>query len=219
MRTSEELRNDIIKQLEWDSRINSKSITVEVNDHTVILSGNVGSYMQRTAAETDALSIPGVAEVHNQLKINPDEGLRSFTDEQILWNLKTVLTLNPIIDINKLEISVNKGVVFLGGSVDEFWKKMHCEEILSDVPGVKDVVNTLSVVPTNAPYDQMISADILSALQRISNIDIQKINVIVDGGRVTIQGRVPDWHAYTAAHNAAKYTRGVTDLTNKLIIS
>ncbi len=219
MRTTEQLRNDVIKQLQWDSRINTRNISVEVSDHTVTLTGNVGSYMQRTAAETDAMSIPGVAEVHNHLKIIPEEEARTYSDDQILWNVKSVLTLNPVINMEKLEISVSKGVVYLGGSVDEFWKKMQCEEIVFDVPGVKDVVNTLSVVPTNAPFDKMIAADILSALQRISNIDIQKINVIVDGGRVTIQGRVPDWHAYTSAHNAAKYTRGVTDLTKKLIIA
>ena len=96
---------------------------------------------------------------------------------------------------------------------------MQTEEIAFDVPGVRDVVNMLSVVPTGYPYDNAISADILSALQRIPNIDIQKINFIVDGVIVTIHGSVPDWHAYTAAHNAAKFTRGVTDLTNKLVIA
>ncbi|HEX3019623.1 MAG TPA: BON domain-containing protein [Chitinispirillaceae bacterium] len=218
MRTGEQIRNDIIKQLEWDSRVNCTSISVEVKEHTVILTGNVSSYMQKAAAYTDALSVNGVAEVHNHLKIIPDKTDQDYNDEQILWNIQSVITLNPAININTVKITVNKGIVYLGGAVDEFWKKMQTEEIVFDVPGVRDVVSTLSVVPTNSPYDQAISADILSAIQRISNIDIQKISVTVDGGRVTIQGRVPDWHAYTSAHNAAKYTRGVTDLTNKLII-
>lgn len=219
MRTDEQIRNDIIKQLQWDSRINSTNINVEVNQHVATLSGNVDSYMQKTAAQMDALSIAGVTEVHNHLKIISDIAARKFTDEQIVKNIKTVLSLNPVLNPDTLEIRVDKGIVFLGGSVDEYWKKMQTEEIVFDVPGVNDVVNTLSVVPTNSPYDQAISADILSALQRIPDIDIQKIDVTVDGGRVTIHGMVTDWHAYTAAHNAAKYTRGVTDLTNKLVIA
>lgn len=219
MRTDEQIRHDIIKQLQWDSRINSTDINVEVNQHIATLSGNVSSYMQKTAAQMDALSITGVTEVHNHLKIITDTISEKFTDEQISRNIKTVISLNPVINPDTLEIRVDKGVVFLGGSVDEYWKKMQTEEIVFDVPGVRDVVNTLSVVPTNSPFDQAISADILTALQRISNIDIQKINVTVDGGRVTIHGRVPDWHAYTAAHNAARFTRGVTDLTNKLVIA
>jgi osmotically-inducible protein OsmY len=218
MRTDEQIRKDIIKQLQWDNRINSTNINVEVNQHVATLSGNVSSYMQKTAAQMDTLSITGVTEVHNHLKIISDNASQ-FTDEQIAKNIKTVISLNPVLNPDTLEIRVNKGSVFLGGSVDEYWKKMQTEEIIFDVPGVSDVVNTLSVVPTNSPYDKAISADILSALQRISNIDIQKINVTVDGGRVTIHGRVPDWHAYTAAHNAAKFTRGVTDLTNKLVIA
>ncbi len=217
MRTDEQICSDIIKQLQWDNRINSTDISVEVKDHIATLSGNVPSYMQKTAAQMDALSIPGVTEVHNHLKIITAS--TTYTDEQITRNINSVLSLSPVINPDSLEIRAEKGIVFLGGSVDEFWKKMQTEEIVFDVPGVKDVVNTLTVVPTNSPYDTAISADILSALQRISNLDIQKINVTVDGGRVTIHGRVPDWQAYTAAHNAAKYTRGVKDLTNKLVIA
>ncbi len=219
MRTDEQVRNDIIKQLQWDSRINSTGIDVEVKEHIATLSGNVSSYMQKTAAQMDALSIAGVTEVHNHLKIVNDTSYQKFTDEQIARDIKTLIALNPVINPDTLEIRVDKGIVFLGGSVDGYWKKIQTEEIVFEIPGVRDVVNMLSVVPTSSPYDTAISADILSALQRISNVDIQEINVTVDGGRVTIHGRVPDWHAYTAAHNAAKYTRGVTNLTNKLVIA
>lgn len=219
MRTDEQVRNDIIKQLQWDSRINSTGIDVEVKEHIATLSGNVSSYMQKTAAQMDALSIAGVTEVHNHLKIVNDTSYQKFTDEQIARDIKTLIALNSVINPDTLEIRVDKGIVFLGGSVDGYWKKIQTEEIVFEIPGVRDVVNMLSVVPTSSPYDTAISADILSALQRISNVDIQEINVTVDGGRVTIHGRVPDWHAYTAAHNAAKYTRGVTNLTNKLVIA
>lgn len=219
MRSSDEIRSDIIKQLEWDSRIKAKNITVEVNNHTVILSGNVSSYMQRTAAEADAMNIPGVSDVHNLLNIEPDDFSKNYTDDQILRNIKSIIALNPVLNLRMIELSVENGAVFLSGAVDEFWKKMQAEEIIFDAPGVKKVVNTLSVVPTNAPYDEIIAANILSALQRIPNINLQLINVTVEGGRVTIHGRVPDWNSFSAAHNAAKYTRGVTDLTNKLIIA
>ena len=47
MRTDEQIRKDIIEQLQWDSRINSTNINVEVNQHVVTLSGNVNSYMQK----------------------------------------------------------------------------------------------------------------------------------------------------------------------------
>lgn len=201
-----------------NNRINSSDINVEVDQHIATLSGSVNSYMQKKAAQMDALSIPGVSEVRNRLKIISDAA-QKFTDEQISKNIKTVLSLNPAFNPDAMEIRVDKGIVFLGGSVDEYWKKMQAEEIVFDVPGVRDVVNALTVVPTKSPYDQAISADILASLQRISNIDIQKIDVTVEGGRVTIHGRVPDWYAYTAAHNAARHTRGVTDLTNKLVIA
>jgi osmotically-inducible protein OsmY len=47
MRTDEQIRNDIIKQLQWDNRINSSDINVEVDQHIATLSGSVNSYMQK----------------------------------------------------------------------------------------------------------------------------------------------------------------------------
>lgn len=218
MHTSEQIREEITKQLEWDSRINSKDISVKVENNIVTLDGSVFSYMQKIAAETDAFSIPGVSEVHNHLKIAPYNETGKYTDDQVLWNINTLLALNPAVNLKTLEISVKNGTSYLSGSVDEYWKKLQIEELIYDIPGVQNVVNTLSVVPSNAPFDELIASEIQETLQRVSNINIEQINIIVEGGRVTLHGVVPDWHAYSAAHNAAKYTRGVTDLTNKLII-
>lgn len=131
MRTDEQIRKDIIEQLQWDSRINSTNINVEVNQHVVTLSGNVNSYMQKTAAQMDALSIAGVSEVHNHLKIISDTASQKYTDEQIVKNVKTVISLNPVLNPDTLEIRVEKGIVFLGGSVDEYWKKCRPKRLLS----------------------------------------------------------------------------------------
>ena len=217
-RTSEQIRQDILNHLAWDSRVDERRVMVEVTEGIVTLSGVVSSHMQRSAAEMDVRSIPGVVKVMNRLKILKLEEDRS-SDDQIAWNVKSVLSLNESIEESRIEINVDNGVVIVSGSVDEFWKKVRVEELAYDVPGVLEVINTLSVVPTGTPFDQEIAAEIMAALSRIGSIDLEAINLEVNGGRVVIRGKVPDWYSYSAAHNAVKYTRGVTDLTNNLVIA
>jgi len=219
MRSTVQILEDINRQLSWDRRINAKNIIVEMIDHTAILSGTVGSYMQRKAAESDVMVIDGVSEVKNHLQIQRSAGLKGPTDEQITWNIKSILKLNAAFNDSNIEISSQNGVIHLQGSVDEYWKKLHAEEVIFDVPGVYEVINTLTVVPTKVPLDQSIASSILTAFKRIGSIDLNSVSIEVSGGRVVLKGKVSDWHSYTAAYNAAKYTRGVTDLTNMLIIA
>jgi len=218
-RPSEQIKLDVIDQLEWDSRIHANTISVEVVDGTVRLSGTVDSYMERQAAEMDSWTMPGVKSVDNRLSVARVTGARLPKDDEVQWNVKSVLTLNSAIDSSNIEVVVNDGVVLLNGSVDAFWKKARAEELAFEVQGVFMVVNNLTVVPSGSPLDQSIAADILGAFSRIGGIDLDAVNVEVEGGRVALKGRVPNWQTYAAAHSVAKYTRGVVDLTNNLVIS
>lgn len=217
-RNIEEIRQKIIEHLKWDNRIDASKIVVDIVGNTVVLSGFVKSTNEKKVAEYDVRSIPGVVKVDNKIEIHLEEYER-HSDEQIAWNVKSLLTLNGEIDENKIDISVNKGTVILKGSVDQYWKKIRTEELVSTVPGVIGVINTLAVVHTPIPFDQTIAQDIMNALERIGTINLEAITVEVAGGRVVLKGKVPDWHSYSSAHNIVKYTRGVTDLTNNLIIS
>lgn len=214
----EEIRQKIIAHLKWDNRIDASMIKVDIVGNAVVLSGYVKSTAEKKAAEYDVRAIPGVIKIENKIEIRLEE-LERHSDDQIAWNVKSMLTLNAEIDENRIDVSVNKGTVILKGSVDLYWKKIRTEELVSTVPGVISVINTLTVVHTPIPFDQSIAQDIMNALERIGTIDLEAIIVEVEGGRVVLRGKVPDWHSYSSAHNIVKYTRGVTDLTNNLIIS
>lgn len=217
-KTAEQIRQDVIKQLKWDSRIKSENIFVEVTGHTVVLTGTVSSNLQRISAENDCRSVQGVSVVDNRLQVMKP-ATEQIPDEKIKWNIESALSLNSTINASMIEVAVNNGKVTLAGSVDQFWKKLKIEEIVSNVPGVYEIVNTLTVVPTNSPFDQAISTDILSAISRLGRIDPESIHVEVNGGRVRLRGKVPDWQSYSAAYNISKHTNGVTDLINELVIS
>ena len=217
-RNIEEIRKDIVSHLKWDNRLDSSNIQVDIVGNAVKLSGFVKSALEKNAAENDVRSIPGVIKVENSLEIRL-EGYELHSDEQIAWNVKSVLVLNSQINHVGIEVSVNKGTVILKGTVDQYWKKLHIEEIVHMVPGVVNVINTLAVVHSAIPFDKTIAQDIIKAFERIGTINPENITIEVEGGRVVLRGKVPDWYSYSSAHNIVKFTRGVTDLVNYLTIS
>ena len=59
MITDTQLRHDVEAELEWDSRFDSRQIGVAVKNGVVALSGYVGSYVERRAAEEAAQAFAG----------------------------------------------------------------------------------------------------------------------------------------------------------------
>ena len=53
-RSDRDLKQRILRELKWDSRIDWASINVEVNDGVVTLTGAVSSYAQKIAAQEAA---------------------------------------------------------------------------------------------------------------------------------------------------------------------
>jgi osmotically-inducible protein OsmY len=214
---NEQIRKMILDQLAWDCRVDHSDITVEVNGHKAALFGKVNTHFERQAAENDARMIPGVSSVENHLIVN-HLGEKRDSDEQIKWNLKSVFALNASFEDAEIEVAVDNGIVTLSGSVDQYYKKKRAEELSLNIPGVNDIVDKIAVVPNHVPYDRTIAMDIVGAISRIGKVDVDSINVEVNGGRVVLNGKVPDWGAYSSIHNIAKFMRGVTELTNNLVI-
>lgn len=217
-RQDEEIRADVINQLMWDSRVSVDDIKVDVRDGKVSLRGSVHNYMEKQAAETDARIMPGVLAVDNRIEVHDDHEEKGLSDEEIKFHIKSVLSLYPDIEVDDIKIWVEGHVVTLGGSVDAYWKKIRVEELAFDIRGVKKVINQMSVVPNGTPHDRTIAEQIKAALTRIDGVDLSRVNVTVEGAKVTLSGSVPNWEDYSAAYTAAKYTHGVTDVNNDLMI-
>lgn len=217
--TPEGIRKSVVEHLLWDGRIEGADIDVQVDGHhRVTLTGTAPSYLIKQAAGEDALTIAGVTALHNQIRVHSTDGGPQRRGEDLHKALSTLLALYPSFSADRVEVSVNDGNVELHGAVDAYWKKLRAEELAFNVKGVHEVRNELAVTPSRAPLDREIAASIQEALQRTGSADLSRVNVTVRGGRVTLSGTVDDWGGYAGAHNAAKYTRGVVDLTNELTI-
>jgi osmotically-inducible protein OsmY len=126
--------------------------------------------------------------------------------------------LEPNIDSSKINVSVAGGVVTLGGTVDNYWKKIQAEEDAYGITGVIDVINELGVVPTEKLSDEVIARNIEAALERNFNVNVDNVTVKVSNGVVTLSGTVANWAAWRAAYNTAAYTSGVINVVDQLSI-
>ncbi len=91
METDEKIKKDVVDQLFWDGRVDSSEIQVAVSEGAVTLSGNVQSFAARQAAESDALSIPGVVALKNLLTVKYPKTTPVPGDDEIKRNIENVL--------------------------------------------------------------------------------------------------------------------------------
>lgn len=214
----EELSTIIKDQLYWDNRVDASDVGVTVDGGKATLSGTVPSYRAKRSAQEDTWMVRGITEIDNQLKVQYPAAASVPTDSETASNVKTCLMWEPDIDSGKIDVTVTGGVVTLTGTVDTYWKKFLAEEDAYGMSGVIEIVNELTVVPTDRPLDEAIARNIEAALERNINVSADDVTVKVENAVVTLSGVVPDWTAWRAAYNAALYSNGVIDIIDQLAI-
>lgn len=218
IRTDEEIKTAIVEELSWDTRVNAASVQVVVDGGMVTLKGTVPSSGNREAAEEDALGIPGVVGVDNQLTVELSKPEHVPSDSTIRDTIITALEFNPDIDSTNIEPQVDAGTVTLTGTVPTHWEKNESAILSGMVKGVVKVTNELAVVPTEKVDDALIAIDVEHALARSALIDPGEVDVTVSDGTVTLQGNVHSTRARLAAYRAAERTRGVVEVRNQLMV-
>ncbi len=217
LRTNGEIKKDIVDQLHWDSRVDAADVNVDVQNGEVTLFGTVATHFARRAAEQDAWAVAGVSEVENAVNVEYTGPLPER--EHLEDHVASVLEWDPEIDASNVTITVDVGVVTLEGTVDAYWKKLRVNDIVQDISGVTQVIDKLAVVPTEDVFDETVAQEVLEALRRNDNVDVDTVDVTVENGHVTLTGSVPTWVARNSAYESAVLTYGVVDVDVNLAIS
>jgi osmotically-inducible protein OsmY len=68
-----DIHRRIVTTLHHHADLDARQIKVDVKDDTVTLTGSVGTWMQRDAAERAAGAAPGITRVDNQIRVVPAE--------------------------------------------------------------------------------------------------------------------------------------------------
>lgn len=214
-----QLKQDVIDELHWDSRVNAEAIQVEINSNGVIeLKGKVPSYTAKRAAEQDAKLLSGVSSVVNELEVLFPSSVKPPKDDDIFSRVLNILRSSSDINSEKIDISVESGFVTLRGIVDSYWKKIKAENIVSDINNVIDVNNELKVEPQEKRTDKDIAEDIYEALGRSVIVNIKDIVVTVKKGVVELSGTLKNWKTHNSIIRAVTFTNGVKEIKNDLLI-
>jgi osmotically-inducible protein OsmY len=212
----EEIKQNVVEQLVWDNRVDAAEIKVEVEFGRVILTGSVPSHFTQEAVIDDVWSVDGVISVENNLQVEPVQA--ATTDEPLASAVKGALLVDAEVDASEITVDVRNGHVTLKGTVEAVWQKFRAEEIASGVNGVLGVTNEIAVVPSEDVLDEVIAQDIVDAIDRNINVDVDNVDVRVEDGHVTLSGTVEDWVARDAAYEAAINTLGVKGVDDELVV-
>jgi osmotically-inducible protein OsmY len=148
----------------------------------------------------------------------PATELRS--DAQIQVDVLEQLKWEPRLRPNEIGVIVRDGVVTLTGTVTAFTAKYAAEEAAHRVRGVKAVANDIEVklFPGTERSDADIAEAVVRALERDALIPVDKLDVTVSNGWVTLRGEV-EWHYQREdAYEVVRRIAGVKGVTNLIVV-
>jgi osmotically-inducible protein OsmY len=215
-RTDEEMRRDILDELEWDARVQPNEIGVTVKDGIITLTGRVDSYLKKMAAADAARRVRGIRAVVNDIEVRLP-GSAERTDPDLAAAVINALRWDAEIPADKLDVTVSQGWVTLKGEVEYAFQKIDAERAIRYLSGIKGITNLIVVKPPVLPSD--LKQNIEKALVRNAEIDARNIQVEVVGSKVILRGAVRSYAEWKEAGEVARSAPGVTEVENHILIS
>jgi hyperosmotically inducible protein len=153
---------------------------------------------------------------------NAAQQVGGVTEERLTREVRHVLVMLPYYGVfDNLAYRVNDGMVTLTGQVTRPTLKTDAENVVKHVEGVERVVNNIRVLPLSPGDDKIrlatfraIYAD--SSLSRYALQAVPPIHMIVENGKVTLEGEVATEADKNLAYLRASGVEGVFSVTNNL---
>jgi osmotically-inducible protein OsmY len=214
VKTDRQVQQDVLRELKWDPRVDETDVVVEVDNGIVTLTGSVGSYAKRMAAQEAAHRVAGVLDVANDIQVHVP-GSYARTDTEIAWAVRHALESDVVVPDTLIRSTVSNGWVTLEGEVGAWHERDDAERAIRNLPAVRGVVNRIDV---NLPYvkTETIHDEIEQALERRAERHANHIQITVRDGTVELRGPIQSWAEREAVLGAARYTPGVKDVEDHL---
>ena len=215
-RSDRDLKQRILREIKWDSRIPWASIDVIVSDGVVTLTGNVSSYAQKIAAQDAVHRVLGVLDVANDIQVQPVN--RFFrTDSEIAGAVRNALEWDALVPNELIKSTVSNGWVTLEGEVDYWRERSDAERAIRRLAGVVDVTNRITI-RKQAVDQKQLREDIEFALERRADREAERLRIEVNDGAVDLWGRVHSWQERRAVLGSISHAAGVTQVRDHLRI-
>lgn len=217
MKSDQQLRNDVLDQLQWEPSIHEAEIATAVKSGVVTLSGDVDSYAEKYAAVRSIERLNGVTAVVDDLRVNLPSAHRR-PDTEIAHTAVSALKWDITVPDDKLKMTVRDGWITLDGEVMWQYQKSAAERAIRNLIGVKGVTNLVSVRPHKASaFD--VSTKIRDALRRTAELDADHIVVEANDGAVTLEGTVHSYAERRDVERAAWSAPGVSAVDDRIAVA
>jgi osmotically-inducible protein OsmY len=215
-RSDRDLKQRILRELKWDSRVSWASVNVEVTDGIVTLVGIVPSYVQKIAAQEAAHRVAGVLDVANDIEVRPIEQFVR-TDSEIAGAVRNALEWDALVPNELIQSTVSDGWVTLEGQVDYGRERTDAERAIRRLAGVVGVINKVTIRKQTVNEKQL-REEIEFALERRADREAERLRIEVHDGAVDLWGRVHSWQEKRAVIGSIAHAPGVTELKDHLRI-
>ena len=111
MMTDSSLQQAVLDELNWQPSVKAANIGVTAKDGVVTLTGHVGSYAEKWAAERAAGSVLGVKAVAEELEVRYPFEKKKEDDADIAQRALQVLSSDIEVPKDKVKVKVEKGLV------------------------------------------------------------------------------------------------------------
>ena len=143
----------------------------------------------------------------------------NVSDSWITSKAKIALFADSRVPGTSVNVETQKGTLYLRGKVDTDAAKQAAEEVAKGVDGVKSVKNELQVVPAGdkkmvEAKDEDLTKQVKTRLQ--NDARLKKVDVRVDNGVVTLQGKVANINDSARASQLARSVPGVRAVKNDM---
>ena len=212
---NEKLREYVSDELIWDPQVDPEEVAVSAQDDgTVTLRGTVGSFRQKSEAETAAERVWGVTAVKNELKVRILDQWRR-DDAELRGDVLQALMLDSLVPTS-VDAKVSDGWVTLTGTAAHQYQRDEAVFVAGNILGVLGVDNEILLTETPDPGD--VEHDITKAFERNAKLDANQLTVDSSDGTITLRGTVRSWSERDDAVDTAWASPGVRDVRDLLTV-
>jgi hyperosmotically inducible protein len=199
-----------------------RNVNSSVEDGIVTLTGSVDLYQQKLDAAKKARKADKVQGVRNRIEVSstaPDSQLASQLDRKLFYD-----RIGYDNAYNYVDATVKDGVATLVGTTRTPVSKDSALFIAGTMPGVKEVVDNITVAPTSG-FDDRIRLAATRAIYRDSQLGrygidpALPIRIVVDNGKLTLYGQVESTMDKNIAGIRAGQVFGVFSVQNNLTVA
>ena len=235
-------KEDVLKQvravLEHEPRINLHRYPLSIDldsDGTLTLEGDAANIAAKKLALELGASIPGVSGIVDRLRVAPTEAMGdgairdhirdALLQDSALEGCGISVRIKDQMEIcresigkppARIELSVTDGVVTLNGRVSSLSHKRLAGLMAWWVPGSRDVINGLEVVPPEDDTDDEITDAVRAALEKDPFVNPDRMRVSTRNCVVTLNGFAVNQKEREMAEIDAWYIFGVDKVVNRL---